>query len=130
MDPQYGRYADSLGVSIDRMARTPSGVYIRDSQVGSGPVAERGTLVSVHYTGWLPDGTRFDSSRDRGEPLEVPLGAGQVIPGWEEGILGMRQGGRRLMVIPSDLAYGPSGAGGVIPPNANLVFDVELVGVR
>lgn len=122
-------YAAELQVDFDAMERTSSGLYLRDVEPGAGTEAEGGRLVAVHYTGSLPDGTVFDSSRERGEPFSFQLGAGQVIPGWEEGIEGMREGGRRTLVIPPHLAYGETGAGGVIPPNAVLVFDVELLEV-
>jgi FKBP-type peptidyl-prolyl cis-trans isomerase FkpA len=122
-------YAPQLGVNLEQMQRTESGLYIQDVAQGTGDAAQAGDLVAVHYTGWLPDGQEFDSSRGR-EPFEFALGQGMVIPGWDEGVAGMREGGQRRLVIPSDLAYGPRGAGGVIPPNATLVFDVELLDVR
>jgi len=95
--------------------------------VGSGDEAQVGQNVRVHYTGWLTDGTKFDSSVDRGQPFDFPLGGGAVIRGWDDGVAGMRVGGKRKLVIPPDLAYGERGAGGVIPPNATLTFEVELV---
>ena len=108
-----------------------------DTQVGSGREAEPGFNVSVHYTGWLYDaaaegkkGKKFDSSVDRGQPFEFALGAGQVIQGWDEGFAGMKIGGKRTLVIPSEMGYGARGAGGVIPPNATLIFDVELLDVK
>ena len=108
---------------------------IRDKVVGDGAEATAGKNVVVHYTGWLqnPDGSagkKFDSSKDRNDPFSFPLGAGHVIKGWDEGVQGMKVGGTRMLVIPSELAYGPYGAGGVIPPNATLKFDVELLKVR
>jgi FKBP-type peptidyl-prolyl cis-trans isomerase len=106
---------------------TPSGLKYTDLKVGDGTVAENGMVASVHYTGWLNDGTKFDSSLDRGTPFSFKIGSGQVIRGWDEGVKGMRVGGKRKLVIPPDLGYGDRGAGGVIPPNAWLVFDVELV---
>jgi peptidylprolyl isomerase len=109
---------------------TPSGLQYRIDAPGSGPQPQPGQIVSVHYTGWLTDGTKFDSSRDRGRPLEFNVGHGRVIKGWEEGIAMMRVGEKRTLVIPPSLGYGERGAGGVIPPNATLVFKVELVGVR
>ncbi len=108
---------------------TSSGLRYTDLLVGNGPLAEDGMRVAVHYTGWLTDGTKFDSSLDRGQPFTFQLGAGQVIRGWDEGVRGMRVGGKRKLVIPPELGYGERGAGGVIPPNATLVFDVEFVGV-
>jgi FKBP-type peptidyl-prolyl cis-trans isomerase len=97
---------------------------------GSGATARAGDTVSVHYSGFLADGTKFDSSRDRDEPITFPLGRGAVIEGWDEGVAGMQVGGKRKLVIPPALGYGTRGAGGVIPPNAILVFDVELTDVR
>lgn len=106
---------------------TPSGLIYDDITVGSGDAAALGQTVSVHYTGWLTDGTKFDSSKDRSEPFEFPLGAGYVIRGWDEGVQGMRVGGVRKLTIPPELGYGARGAGGVIPPNATLTFEVELL---
>ena len=105
-----------------------TGLVIEDVVVGSGPEARGpGQFVTVHYTGWLTDGTEFDSSRRRDEPFGFPLGVGYVIPGWDQGVVGMRVGGKRKLTIPPELGYGERGAGGVIPPNATLVFEVELV---
>jgi FKBP-type peptidyl-prolyl cis-trans isomerase len=109
---------------------TASGLKYVDQVVGAGDVAVAGKTVSVHYTGWLENGKKFDSSVDRGQPFSFPLGAGRVIKGWDEGVQGMKIGGKRKLTIPSDLGYGSRGAGGVIPPNATLIFDVELLGVR
>jgi FKBP-type peptidyl-prolyl cis-trans isomerase len=108
---------------------TPSGLIIEDIAVGDGAAAVAGQKVKVHYTGWLTNGSKFDSSKDRGEPFEFPLGGGRVIKGWDEGVQGMKIGGKRKLTIPPDLGYGARGAGGVIPPNATLVFEVELLGV-
>lgn len=109
---------------------TSSGLKYSDLVVGTGDLAIAGKTVSVHYTGWLTNGQKFDSSVDRGQLFSFPLGAGRVIKGWDEGVQGMRVGGKRKLTIPSDLGYGTRGAGGAIPPNAILVFDVELLGVR
>jgi FKBP-type peptidyl-prolyl cis-trans isomerase len=111
------------------MTATPSGLQYRDEEVGTGKEATAGQRVRVHYTGTLMDGTKFDSSRDRGTPFEFDLGAGRVIRGWDEGVAGMKEGGKRRLVIPPDLGYGAHGAGRVIPPNATLAFDVELISV-
>ena len=105
-------------------------LQIEDIEVGSGDEATgSGQTVTVHYTGWLTDGTKFDSSVDRGTPFQFPLGVGMVIKGWDQGVAGMKVGGKRKLTIPPDLGYGAAGAGGVIPPNATLVFEVELLGV-
>jgi FKBP-type peptidyl-prolyl cis-trans isomerase FkpA len=106
------------------------GLKYTDDQVGTGAVATAGKTAVVHYTGWLLDGTKFDSSRDRNQPFSFPLGAGQVIKGWDEGVAGMKVGGKRTLIVPPALGYGARGAGGVIPPNATLKFDVELLDVR
>lgn len=106
---------------------TASGLVIEDTVIGDGAVAAAGQYVSVHYTGWLTDGTKFDSSKDRNEAFEFPLGARHVIPGWDEGVQGMKVGGVRRLTIPPQLGYGARGAGGLIPPNATLVFEVELL---
>ena len=108
---------------------TASGLVIEEVLDGEGAEAGVGQTVSVHYTGWLTDGTKFDSSKDRNEPFEFPLGARHVIAGWDEGVQGMRIGGTRKLTIPPALGYGARGAGGVIPPNATLVFEVELLGL-
>jgi FKBP-type peptidyl-prolyl cis-trans isomerase len=104
-------------------------LIIEDIIVGEGDLAEAGRTVSVHYTGWLTDGTKFDSSKDRNEPFDFPLGRGHVIKGWDVGVAGMKVGGSRKLTIPSEMGYGARGAGGVIPPNATLIFDVELLAV-
>jgi len=115
------------------MTTTASGLQFEDTVVGSGAAAQAGQHVSVHYTGWLYNngvkGAKFDSSKDRNDPFEFALGGGMVIKGWDEGMQGMQVGGTRLLVIPPELGYGARGAGGVIPPNATLMFEVELLGV-
>ena len=116
------------------MTMLASGLQYEDTQVGTGDEAKAGDHVSVHYTGWLqqPDGSagkKFDSSKDRNDPFNFPLGAGHVIKGWDEGVQGMKVGGARRLIIPAALGYGARGAGGAIPPNATLIFDVELLGV-
>ena len=107
-----------------------SELVIEDLVVGNGDTATLGQFVSVHYTGWLTNGQKFDSSVDRGDPFEFKLGAGQVIAGWDQGVAGMQIGGKRKLTIPPNLGYGARGAGGVIPPNATLVFEVELLAVN
>lgn len=109
---------------------TPSGLKIDVIKEGNGPQPRPGQTVVVHYTGTLQDGKKFDSSRDRGEPFSFQLGAGQVIKGWDEGLAAMKIGSRARLTIPSNLGYGPRGAGGVIPPNATLIFDVELLDAK
>jgi FKBP-type peptidyl-prolyl cis-trans isomerase len=109
---------------------TASGLQYQDLEVGTGQEAKNGDTVSVHYEGFLEDDTKFDSSRDRGEPLVVTIGAGGVIPGWEEGLVGMREGGIRKLIIPPDLAYGAQGIPGVIPEDATLTFEIELLDVQ
>lgn len=116
------------------MVTSATGLKYEDGKVGTGPEAKSGSNVSVHYTGWLnkdgQKGTKFDSSVDRGEEFEFPLGKGMVIQGWDEGVQGMKVGGKRTLFIPSKLGYGARGAGGAIPPNADLIFDVELLKVQ
>ncbi|QDL54009.1 FKBP-type peptidyl-prolyl cis-trans isomerase [Rhodoferax aquaticus] len=114
------------------MQTTASGLQYEDTEEGTGAIATKGQSVTVHYTGWLfqdgAQGAKFDSSKDRNDPFVFRLGAGMVIKGWDEGVAGMKIGGKRTLIIPADLGYGARGAGGVIPPNATLKFDVELLG--
>ncbi len=112
------------------MQTTPSGLQYEDLVVGNGDSPRTGQTVVVHYTGWLDDGKKFDSSVDRGRPFEFQFGTGQVIKGWDEGVTTMKVGGKRKLIIPSELGYGSRGAGGVIPPNARLTFEVELLGIK
>ena len=114
----------------DKVATTASGLKYEDSVVGEGASPAPGKRVTVHYTGTLTDGTKFDSSVDRGQPFKFVIGVGQVIKGWDEGVMSMKVGGKRKLTIPPELGYGPRGAGRVIPPNATLIFDVELLGVE
>jgi FKBP-type peptidyl-prolyl cis-trans isomerase FkpA len=126
LDPEQIRYYPGLDIDLARMTKTESGLYYEDLVVGTGAGIASGDLIRVHYDGWLPDGTRFDSSRARGTPLEYTHGIGQVIAGWDELLADMLVGGRRKAVIPPHLAYGAQRRG-AIPPNTTLVFDVELV---
>ena len=114
----------------EQVVTTPSGLKYVDLVAGSGTVPNQGQTVTVHYTGWLKDGTKFDSSLDRGQPFTFPIGRGAVIQGWDEGVATMKVGGKRKLIIPPALGYGDRGAGGVIPPGAELTFDVELLGVK
>ena len=117
-----------------KVIETKSGLKYIDVEIGEGSEAKAGMMVEVHYTGWLDEkgekGKKFDSSVDRGTPFSFPLGAGKVIKGWDEGVAGMKIGGKRTLFIPADLGYGSRGAGAIIPPNATLIFDVELLGVK
>jgi peptidylprolyl isomerase len=121
-------------VAQSKPVTTPSGLQIIDTKAGNGAQPKQGQTAIVHYTGWLyangQKGTKFDSSVDRGQPFEFPVGAGRVIKGWDEGVASMKVGGKRTLIIPPQLGYGARGAGGVIPPNATLIFDVELLGVK
>jgi peptidylprolyl isomerase len=119
-----------FAASEAKTVKTTSGLQYVDIKEGQGQIPQAGQTVTVHYTGTLEDGTKFDSSRDRGEPFEFALGQGQVIKGWDEGLSTMKVGGRRTLTIPSELGYGSQGAGASIPPNATLNFDVELLGVK
>ncbi len=116
------------------MTTTPSGLQFEDTVVGTGATPETGQICVMHYTGWLykdgEKGAKFDSSIDRGSPFEFPIGTGRVIKGWDEGVASMKVGGKRTLIIPAALGYGARGAGGVIPPNATLIFDVELLGLK
>jgi FKBP-type peptidyl-prolyl cis-trans isomerase FkpA len=125
-DPTEVDFAASLGIDLDQMTKTASGLYYQDLLVGDGEEAEATDEVTVHYTGWLDTGQVFDSSVD-GDPISLPLSG--VIPGWREGVTGMKVGGKRKLVIPPDLAYGQKGVPGVIPQYATLIFDVELLGI-
>jgi peptidylprolyl isomerase len=119
---------------VGKTVTTPSGLQIIDTQIGTGASPRPGQTCVMHYTGWLyqggAKGQKFDSSLDRRQPFEFPIGRGQVIPGWDEGVASMKVGGKRTLIIPPNLGYGARGAGGVIPPNATLIFEVELLGVK
>ena len=125
-----GGLSADLGIDTAAMTKTPTGLQVQDVKVGQGAEATPGATAVVHYTGWLTDGKKFDSSRDRGTPFDFQVGGGQVIAGWDQGVAGMKVGGQRKLVIPADLGYGAAGAPPVIPPGATLVFDVELLDVR
>jgi FKBP-type peptidyl-prolyl cis-trans isomerase len=128
--PLLGR----LDAATNQVIEMPNGLKYTDTKTGDGATATPGNKVSVHYTGWLYNngakGAKFDSSVDRGQPFQFTLGAHQVIAGWDEGVAGMKVGGKRTLIIPAALGYGAQGAGNVIPPNATLMFDVELLGVK
>jgi FKBP-type peptidyl-prolyl cis-trans isomerase FkpA len=123
-------FAPSLAVDLALMTRTPSGLYYQELRLGEGREAGAGDRVEVHYAGWLPDGTLFDSTVPPAEPVSFTVGRGEVIRGWDEGVLGMRPGGARKLVVPPSLAYGSRGLPGAIPRNATLVFQIELVAVE
>lgn len=129
----FGVFAMSQD-AVSEIMTTASGLKYEDTKIGEGAVATKGQSVKVHYSGFLDKdgakGTKFDSSVDRGDPFDFTLGVGQVIKGWDEGVAGMKVGGKRTLMIPAALGYGSRGAGGVIPPNAGLIFDVELLGVK
>jgi FKBP-type peptidyl-prolyl cis-trans isomerase len=125
-----GGAAATASTTPPKVHRLASGLVYEDLVMGQGTMADPGLTATVHYTGWLADGTKFDSSLDSGRPLSFQLGAGRVIAGWEQGVKGMRVGGKRKLTVPPDLAYGARGAGGVIPPNATLLFEVELLDVK
>ena len=122
--------SDQAGASGPATLTTASGLQYVVVKPGDGAVAQAGRMVSVHYSGYLTDGTKFDSSVDRGQPIQFTLGVGQVIKGWDEGVAGMKVGEQRKLIIPPDLAYGPQGHPPVIPPNSTLIFDVELMGAQ
>lgn len=128
--PDWAQLAQAPGAEVE----TPSGLRVIDHKIGTGDTAKPGDLCVMHYTGWLYEnggrGRKFDSSLDRQSPFEFPLGVGRVIRGWDEGVAGMKTGGKRTLIIPPELGYGARGAGGAIPPNATLIFDVELLAVK
>jgi FKBP-type peptidyl-prolyl cis-trans isomerase FkpA len=128
-DPTKVQYAPALGVDLNAMTRSDSGLYTQDLEPGTGEVATSGRTLIVHYSGWLPDGTLFDTSRDNSRAFSFVLGAGNVIKGWDEGLAGMKVGGQRRLVLPSHLGYGKAGNGS-IPPDSVLIFDVELLSLR
>jgi FKBP-type peptidyl-prolyl cis-trans isomerase len=130
-EPRNGKAEPTeAGESGATEVATPTGIKYVDLEVGKGAEAAPGKTVEVHYTGWLEDGTKFDSSLDRQEPFTFRLGAGEVIEGWDQGVAGMKVGGKRKLTIPPELGYGDQGAGGVIPPGATLIFEVKLLGVQ
>jgi peptidylprolyl isomerase len=121
---------ETIAMNLDNAITTPSGLKYIDTEVGTGASPTKGQTVKVHYTGTLTDGKKFDSSVDRGQPFSFKIGVGQVIKGWDEGVATMKVGGKRTLIIPPDLGYGERGAGGLIPGNATLLFDVELLGIN
>ncbi len=129
-----GAPTPAMAQTAGKPMTTASGLQITDTKVGTGATPRTGQTCVMHYTGWLyqngAKGAKFDSSVDRGQPFEFPIGTGQVIKGWDEGVASMKVGGKRTLIIPPDLGYGARGAGGVIPPNATLMFEVELLGVK
>ncbi len=127
--PETVTYARELDVHLDHMTKKPSGLYLLDIKEGTGPGIAAGQTAQVHYTGWLVNGKQFDSSLG-GSPLEFAVGQARVIAGWDEGVAGMKKGGKRRLVVPPELGYGAEGYPGAIPPNATLVFDVELLAIR
>jgi peptidylprolyl isomerase len=135
LSPLFGAALFAMTTAANaEIVTLPSGLRYQDEVVGTGPEPKAGQQVTVQYTGWLDEGgkkgKKFDSSRDRNQPFTFPLGAGQVIKGWDEGVATMKTGGKRTLIIPPQLGYGARGAGGVIPPNATLIFDVELLGAK
>jgi peptidylprolyl isomerase len=135
LSPLFGAALIAMTTAANaEIVTLPSGLRYQDEVVGTGPEPKAGQQVTVQYTGWLDEGgkkgKKFDSSRDRNQPFSFPLGAGQVIKGWDEGVATMKTGGKRTLIIPPQLGYGARGAGGVIPPNATLIFDVELLGAK
>ena len=129
-NPKDSKAKDAQPPKEPKTVTTASGLKFQDLKAGEGASPKSGSEVTVHYTGWLENGTKFDSSVDRGEPFQFRIGLGQVIKGWDEGVLGMKVGGKRKLIIPAALGYGDRGAGALIPPGATLVFEVELLGVR
>ncbi len=133
-EPKPTAAPEAAKKSETKMTKTPSGLQYEDVKVGTGASPQKGQTCVMHYTGWLWEdgakGKKFDSSVDRGSPFSFPLGQGRVIKGWDEGVATMKVGGKRLLLIPADLAYGSRGAGGVIPPNATLLFEVELLEIK
>lgn len=129
-----GSFSTAAAQTIGKTMTTSSGLQIKDEKIGTGATPKPGQICVMHYTGWLyvngVKGKKFDSSVDRNEPFEFPIGTGRVIRGWDEGVATMKVGGKRTLIIPPALGYGASGAGGVIPPNATLIFDVELLAVK
>ena len=123
-------YQEGSGSKKMNEVKTPTGLVYVDEVVGTGNSPRQGQTVVVHYTGWLTNGTKFDSSVDRGQPFEFVIGTGQVIQGWDEGVSSMKVGGKRRLTIPAQLGYGARGAGGTIPPNATLIFEVQLLGIK